>query len=228
MEVTIGTWRLAVERTCAQDEELTAMYDRAAVRWQGAMQRLGYQQAYRQLFADLRNQGVLPPMTATTRVLDCGIGTGALSLALATACPGLTQLDGVDLSAAMVQVAADNLATVGVKLVGRQANAERLPFTNGEFNLVMAAHMLEHLPEPTRALGELMRVLKPGGVLLLLINQPTFWTQWIQLRWRFTIHPTAQIGATLAQLGAQQITQHPFTGRVPSRTSTPYVVVKQP
>lgn len=128
----------------------------------GPCYRLGYQRAYCHLFADLRDQAVLPPMTATTRVLDCGIGTGALSLALATACPGLTQLDGVDLSAAMVQVAADNLAAAGVKLIGQQGNAEWLPFGNGEFDLVMAAHLLEHLPEPTRALTELLRVLKAG------------------------------------------------------------------
>lgn len=227
MEVTIGSWRLAVERNCAQEQELTAMYDRAAATWQQAMQRLGYQQAYQQLFADLRDRNRLPAMTAATRVLDCGIGTGALSVALATACPGLARIDGVDLSSAMLQRATANLAATGVKLIGRQASAEQLPFADGEFDLVMAAHLLEHLPEPTRALTELWRVLQPGGVMILLINRPTFWTQWIQLRWRFVIHPAAQIGVTLVQLGAQQVTHPPLTGPLPSRTSTPYLFVKQ-
>lgn len=227
MQVTIGSWRLAVERRCAQDQELTAMYDRAAATWQQAMQRLGYQQAYQQLFADLCDRKLLPAMTVATRVLDCGIGTGALSVALASACPGLARIDGVDLSSAMLQRSAANLATMGVKLIGRQTSAERLPFADGEFNLVMAAHLLEHLPEPTRALTELLRVLQPGGVLLLLINRPTFWTQWIQLRWRFVIHPATMIVTTLAQLDAQLIDQPPLTGRLPSRTSTPYLFVKQ-
>lgn len=227
MQVTIGSWRLAVERICAQDQELTAMYDRAAATWQQAMQRLGYQQAYQQLFADLRDRNVLPAMTATTRVLDCGIGTGALSVALATAYPGLARIDGVDLSSAMLQRAAGNLAAIGVKLNGRQVSVERLPFVNGEFNLVMAAHLLEHLPEPTQALTELLRVLQPGGVLILLINRPTFWTQWIQLRWRFVIHPAAQIDAALAHLGGQLIDHPGLKGHLPSRTSVPYILVKQ-
>jgi demethylmenaquinone methyltransferase/2-methoxy-6-polyprenyl-1,4-benzoquinol methylase len=227
MQVTIGSWRLTVERSCAQEQGLTAMYDRAAATWQQAMQRLGYQQAYQQLFADLRERNVLPAITAATRILDCGIGTGALSVALASVCPGLARIDGVDLSSAMLQRAAANLAGIGVNLNGRQVSAERLPFADGEFDLVMAAHLLEHLPEPTRALTELLRVLQPGGVLILLINRSTFWTQWIQLRWRFVIHPAAQIAATLAKLDVHEATHHRLTGRLPSRTSTPYVIVKQ-
>jgi len=49
--------------------------------------------------------------------------------------------------------------------------AERLPFRTGSVDTVLGLSMLDHLPEPSRLLGEAHRVLRPGGVLLLEFPQ---------------------------------------------------------
>ena len=51
------------------------------------------------------------------------------------------------------------------------ARAEQLPFRQGSADTVLGLSMLEHLPEPSRLLGEAHRVLRPGGVLLLEFPQ---------------------------------------------------------
>lgn len=45
--------------------------------------------------------------------------------------------------------------------------ADRLPFSAGTFDVVVCSEVIEHLPEPGRALSEMVRVLKPGGKLIL-------------------------------------------------------------
>lgn len=53
-----------------------------------------------------------------------------------------------------------------------RASAEDLPFANGTFHHVMCSEVLEHVPNPQRALQELTRVLKPGGTLALSVPTP--------------------------------------------------------
>jgi ubiquinone/menaquinone biosynthesis C-methylase UbiE len=54
----------------------------------------------------------------------------------------------------------------GANLAAR-ADAHALPFVDGAFDTVLCTEVLEHLPEPQRAIDEMHRVLKPGGELLL-------------------------------------------------------------
>jgi SAM-dependent methyltransferase len=49
-----------------------------------------------------------------------------------------------------------------------RADLGALPFTDARFDIVISSHVAEHLTQPERVLGELARVLKPGGLLLLL------------------------------------------------------------
>ncbi len=49
-----------------------------------------------------------------------------------------------------------------------QADILRLPFAAASFDAVLASHLMEHLPQPERALSEVARVLRPGGRFLLL------------------------------------------------------------
>lgn len=94
------------------------------------------------------------------RVLDMGCGYGAYYQRLSERYPDLSYF-GVDLSEGM-------LRQHGAYGSGRLALAEatELPFADGSFDVVMANHMLYHIPNLDVAMREIKRVLKPDGVLM--------------------------------------------------------------
>ena len=47
-----------------------------------------------------------------------------------------------------------------------EGDVEHLPFADGQFGTVLCTEVIEHIPDPARALAEFRRVLKPGGVLI--------------------------------------------------------------
>jgi len=67
-------------------------------------------------------------------------------------------------------------------------NAEDLPFESNTFDVVYSSHVLEHVVSEEKALTEMKRVLKPGGVLI--IGMPTSTMSWVALisAWVFTTH----------------------------------------
>lgn len=78
-----------------------------------------------------------------------------------------------DASDAMLAIARD--AHAGPKVVFQKANAAELPFDDQAFDRVIAAHVLEHMERPHEVLREWARVVKPGGVLsILLPSDPGF------------------------------------------------------
>jgi SAM-dependent methyltransferase len=91
-----------------------------------------------------------------SRVLDVGCGTGAGTAAAAARGARAT---GIDLAAGMLDVARRRHPEL--RFVA--GDAEELPFADGEFDAVVAAFVLNHLPDPDRAIAELARVLAPGG-----------------------------------------------------------------
>ncbi len=114
---------------------------------------------YRRLAADV---AASTPDGAT--VLDIGTGPGVLLTELATHRPDLTVI-GVDLSADMVAAAARNLAPFSARASIEQADAAELPFPDGSVDVVVSSLSLHHWDRPREAIGELRRVLRPGGQL---------------------------------------------------------------
>lgn len=100
---------------------------------------------------------------ATGRTLEVGIGTG-LNLALYPA--GIT-LTGVDFSPAMLAVARRRADQLGTEADLREADALDLPFPDASFDTVVATYVLCAVPDDHRVLTEMIRVLRPGGLLLL-------------------------------------------------------------
>ncbi|MCD6061259.1 MAG: ubiE, partial [Moraxellaceae bacterium] len=104
------------------------------------------------------------------RVLDIAGGTGDLARAFSkrTGTDGLVIL--ADINASMLGVGRDRLIDAG--LVGNlefvQANAECLPFAENTFDLVTIAFGLRNVTDKDAALRSMLRVLKPGGRLLVL------------------------------------------------------------
>ncbi|HEV7535215.1 MAG TPA: methyltransferase domain-containing protein, partial [Acidimicrobiia bacterium] len=97
------------------------------------------------------------------RVLDvgCGVGGDVLSLATMVAPDGLAV--GLDVSEAMVAEARRRAAAAGLGAEFHLGDAADMPFPSGEFDGVRTERTLVHLPDADRAVGELRRVLRPGG-----------------------------------------------------------------
>lgn len=100
------------------------------------------------------------------RVLDVGVGTG-LSLSNYSA---TTRLVGVDLSEPMLRKAQERVRAFDLGNVEMLAvmDAKFLAFSTGTFNAVVAQYVITAVPEPEATLDEFIRVLKPGGELVLV------------------------------------------------------------
>lgn len=99
----------------------------------------------------------------TPHVLDVGCGTGALSEQLLAALPDCRPT-GIDLSPAMVERARIRLAARAEVIEG---DAERLPFRDESFDLVVCNDSFHHYPDPDRAAFQMWRVLRRGGTLVM-------------------------------------------------------------
>ena len=99
------------------------------------------------------------------RVLDVGCGPGSITAGIARRI-GRGRVTGVDLSETQIQLAKQRLVQQGISNANfRMANAYELPFDDAQFDAVFSHALIEHLGEPERAIGEFLRVLKPGAVM---------------------------------------------------------------
>jgi SAM-dependent methyltransferase len=113
-------------------------------------------------------------------VLELGCGTGFFLLNLKLA--GVIDEGHVtDLSPGMVEVARRNAANLGFDVEGRVADAERIPYDDGTFDLVVGHAVLHHIPDVEQAFREVLRVLKPGG-RFVFAGEPTKWGDYIARR----------------------------------------------
>lgn len=110
------------------------------------------------------------------RVLDAGCGTGGFIRRLRTTRPEWS-VTGVDLSAQAVGLARERS---GAEIV--QGSLTALPFADGSFDAVSTGDVLYHIADPRAAVGEMTRVLRPGGVLV--VNEPAY-------RWLWSYHDEA-------------------------------------
>ena len=101
---------------------------------------------------------------ATGTVLEVAVGTG-LNL---EAYPHDITLTGIDLSDAMLDIARHRTAELGRTATLQQANAHKLPFDDASFDTVVCTFGLCAIPDHTKAIGEMKRVLRPGGTLILV------------------------------------------------------------
>ena len=133
-------------------------YDEHARRFMGSV--------YRRL---VRKVAALVP--AVARVLDVGTGTGRLAIELAKARPDLHVI-GVDISEDMLSVARRNatLSDFSARIEFRPATAEALPFPDRHFALVTSNASLHLWTDPAAVLGEIARVIAPGGYCLVRDN----------------------------------------------------------
>jgi ubiquinone/menaquinone biosynthesis C-methylase UbiE len=117
---------------------------------------------------------------ARGRVLEVAVGTGRNLLHY----PADVTLTGIELSSAMLAIARQRATGLGRDVNLREGDAEQLPFDDASFDTVVCALSLCTIPGPVAAVGEMRRVLAPGGRLLLLDHIGSSWppvhaAQWL-------------------------------------------------
>jgi len=105
--------------------------------------------------------------TGPVRVLDLCCGTGDLAFLAANRAAG-ARVAGVDFTLPMLEVARKRRLGGEGRAAFAQGDALRLPFPDGVFDVVTIAYGLRNVADLERALGEMRRVLAPGGRLVVL------------------------------------------------------------
>ncbi|GAB20816.1 putative methyltransferase [Gordonia effusa NBRC 100432] len=115
------------------------------------------------------------------RAMELGCGTGFFLLNLMQS--GVAEKGSVtDLSPGMVKVALRNAEGLGLDVDGRVADAEKIPYDDNTFDLVVGHAVLHHIPDVEKSLREVLRVLKPGGRFVFAGEPSTigdFYARWI-------------------------------------------------
>jgi len=116
--------------------------------------------AYQQMYTMM-----LDALTPDMEVLEVATGTGLIACHIAG---GVRHVTATDFSESMINVAKKKHAPVNVNF--RVEDATALSFADNSFDAVIISNALHIMPDPARALSEIRRVLKPGGLLIA----PTF------------------------------------------------------
>ena len=120
---------------------------------------------------------------AGARILDVGCGEGVLGAALKA--DGAEYVAGIEFYASAAEQARNRLD----QLVEGSVLDVELPFSVGEFDYLLFADVLEHLPDPDSALQRCLTFLKPGGRLIISVPNWRFYSVLLRLladRWSYT------------------------------------------
>jgi ubiquinone/menaquinone biosynthesis C-methylase UbiE len=104
------------------------------------------------------------------KVLELGCGTGKLWLKNKDIIDNSLDITLSDFSKSMLKIARDKLKEVNYKFKYEEINVENIPYEDNSFDVVIAEHMIYFAPDVEKALLEIRRVLKDGGVLYVSAN----------------------------------------------------------
>jgi ubiquinone/menaquinone biosynthesis C-methylase UbiE len=139
------------------------------------------------------------------RVLDVAAGTGRVARALLRQIAFDGTIANADLSTPMLAHGQQACAAWPERVTHLRAPANRLPFADDTFDAVSCLEALEFLPSARAALAECVRVLKPGGVLL--ITNRVGWPAWLMPGKTFS---RAAFLRLLAQFPLEAVRVHPW------------------
>lgn len=117
---------------------------------------------------DLRDKNIIDAIGDARSIIDAGCGEGILLEKLVKQFPG-KDIVGVDIDPINIKICQEH----GLPIIA--GGIYGLPFDDGSFDAALFIEVVEHLDEPLKAIGELNRILRPGGRLLVLFpNDFTF------------------------------------------------------
>jgi len=119
----------------------------------------------------------LAPLGGCERLLDVGTGTGIVALEAARRIGSNAEITGVDLSDGLLRRAHRKALDFGWgdKICFLKMDAEALAIKDSSFDLILSLFALLHFPDPKRALAEMFRVLRPGGVAVIALGSAPPW-----------------------------------------------------
>jgi ubiquinone/menaquinone biosynthesis C-methylase UbiE len=105
---------------------------------------------------------------APLRMLDVGTGTARIPIEFCRTFPHL-KIEAIDLAAEMLKLARVNVERAGFadRITLRLVDGKQLPDTDGAYDSVVTNTILHHIPEPLDCFREMVRVLRPGGLLFV-------------------------------------------------------------
>ncbi len=105
-------------------------------------------------------------------ILDVATGTGDLAIALAKGIQA-ESITGIDISQGMLNVGIEKIKKLGLKIKMQKADSENLPFADNHFDAITVAFGVRNFENLEKGLAEMLRVLKPGGMVgILEFSQP--------------------------------------------------------
>ncbi len=109
-----------------------------------------------------------PALPAEPLVLDVGTGTALIPIEMCRS--GFTgRIVAIDLAEAMLTVGQRNVERAGLaeRIRLERVDAKRMPYADRSFDAVVSNSIVHHVPDPATVFGEMVRVLRPGGVLFV-------------------------------------------------------------
>ncbi|MEO7507628.1 MAG: class I SAM-dependent methyltransferase [Pyrinomonadaceae bacterium] len=167
-----------------------SFYDRIAKLYDFSFKFNGYS---RSLEGYLRKH--LPHLGPGARILDAGCGTGLMTLALVKTIQSQVKITAVDLShssLATARKAAGGKRCRDHHVSFTQANMLALPFADHSFDMIVTSGALEYVSLQD-GLGEIARVIAPGGYLLHLPVRPSPASRVLEYLFQFKVHSPREV-----------------------------------
>jgi SAM-dependent methyltransferase len=101
-------------------------------------------------------------------VLDVGTGTARIPIDICRRTQNV-RITAIDLGAHMLQLGQRNVIEAGLdrQIILEQVDAKSLPYPENTFDAVISNSIVHHIPQPSRVVGEMLRVARPGGLLFV-------------------------------------------------------------
>jgi ubiquinone/menaquinone biosynthesis C-methylase UbiE len=212
MNITIGAWRVSIEKNMPQLAELAKTYDATKWYWNSSMHRLIFGRAYRRLFAAFWKDRRLMNLQNGSKILDAGIGAGVFSESLMSTTACRYRIFGIDISEQILGTARRNLSRYDGELHLERGDLRQLPFGDGEMDLVISGLALEHAHDPRAAIREMTRVLRSGSNLILVVTLPYAPDFITRLIYRYTPLPARRLEQWMEEAGLTDIERYRLSG----------------